>query len=63
MEFLRDLQEGRMIRDKTNARVLTYADCCERLYLSILIIELMRQTTFAKDFVKNYCKKPIRIVE
>lgn len=59
MDFIKELQEGRMIRDKTNARVLTYADCCERLYISLLVIELMRQFPYSTSFVRSYCKRTI----
>lgn len=43
MDFLRDLQEGRMTRDANDARKLTYTDCKRNLYLSMLCLELLRQ--------------------
>ena len=32
-----------MTRNSNNVKVLTYTDCCERLYLSLLVLELLRQ--------------------
>jgi hypothetical protein len=43
MEFLKELQEGRMTRDANDARKLTYSDCKRNLYLSMLCLELLRQ--------------------
>ena len=57
MEFLKELSEARMTRDKQNQRVLTYADCCERMYLSLLALELMRNYPTASQVVRSYCKK------
>ena len=54
LEFMQDLQEARMTRNENNQRVLTYTDCCERLYLSLLVIDLLRR--FPKYFraAQNY---------
>ena len=54
LEFLQDLQEARMTRNENNQRVLTYTDCCERLYLSLLVVDLLRR--FPKYFrsAQNY---------
>ena len=41
-EFLTDLQEARMTRDAKNQRRLTYADCRERAYLTLLMLQVMR---------------------
>ena len=43
LEFMQDLQEARMTRNENNQRVLTYTDCCERLYLSLLVVDLLRR--------------------
>jgi len=59
MEFLKELTESRMTRDKQNQKVLTYSDCCERLYLSLLILELMRNYPSASKTVQSYCKKSL----
>lgn len=57
MNFLRELEEARMTRDSNDARVLTYTDCCERAYLSILILEVLRQFPGYKDKAKTYASK------
>jgi hypothetical protein len=35
--FIKDLYESRMTKDNGNAKKLTYTDCGERLYLSLLV--------------------------
>ena len=40
--FIKDLHEARMTKDNGSSRKLTYSDCCERLYLMLLILETMR---------------------
>ena len=57
MEFLKDLHEARMTRNSSNQRVLTYTDCCERLYLSMLVLELLRQFPQFRGTVKEYAKR------
>lgn len=57
MEFIKDINEARMTRDSSNARVLTYTDCCERLYLTVLTLELLRQYPTFTNTVKVYAKK------
>ena len=55
MEFLKEeIYEARMLRDDNNARVLTYTDCCQRLYLILLCLELMRHFPKYSDIVKRY---------
>lgn len=55
--FLNDLHEARMTRNESDARVLTYTDCCERLYLSVLVLELMRLYPTAKPKALAYARK------
>jgi len=43
MDFIKDLYEARMTRNSNNVKVLTYTDCCERLYLSLLVLELLQK--------------------
>ena len=57
MEFLAELHEARMTRDSNNQKVLTYNDCCERLYLSILSLELLRRFPQFAPFAHGYAKK------
>ena len=54
MEFIKDINEARMTRDSSNARVLTYTDCCERLYLSMLVLEMLRKYTMISNNVRVY---------
>ena len=55
--FLRDLHESRMTKDNGNAKKLTYTDCGERLYLTLLALETMRQYPDFKAYVQRYAKK------
>ena len=55
--FLRDLHESRMTKDNGNAKKLTYTDCGERMYLTLLALETMRQYPDFKAYVQRYCKK------
>ena len=58
MEFIKqEVYEARMLRDENNARVLTYTDCCERLYLSLLCLELMRHYPKYSSIVKSYAAR------
>lgn len=57
MDFLKDLYEARMTRDSNNVKVLTYTDCCERLYLSLLVLELLQKYPAYKDLAYRYAKK------
>ena len=57
MEFIKDINEARMTRDSSNARVLTYTDCCERLYLSMLVLEMLRKYPMFSNIVRVYAKK------
>ena len=52
--FIKNIHEARMLRDEKNARVLTYTDCCERLYLSLLCLELMRHYPKYSSIVRRY---------
>ena len=57
MEFIKDINEARMTRDSSNARVLTYTDCCERLYLTMLVLEMLRKYPTFSNTVRVYAKK------
>lgn len=60
MSFIKDLQEARMLRDENNARVLTYTDCIERMYLTLLCLEIMRHFPTYTNTVRDYAKKTTR---
>ena len=56
MDFIKELHEARMTRNANNQRVLTYTDCCERLYLSLLVLELLDKFPSHKAKAKAYAK-------
>jgi hypothetical protein len=55
--FLKDLHESRMTKDNGNSQKLTYTDCGERMYLTLLALETMRQYPDFSGYVQRYCKK------
>lgn len=57
MDFIKELQEARMTRNENNLRVLTYTDCCERAFLSMLIIELLQQYPTYAIAAKRYAQR------
>lgn len=57
--FIKDLHESRMTKDNGNSKKLTYSDCCERLYLTLLILETMRKYPDFKNIVQKYAKKTV----
>jgi hypothetical protein len=56
MEFIQDLHEARLTRNSYNQKSLTYSDCCERLYLTVLIIELLRRYKKYSRNAQRYAK-------
>lgn len=59
MDFLKDLYEARMTRNENNVKVLTYTDCCERLYLSLLVLELLQKYPKYESMAHRYAKKTV----
>jgi len=57
MEFLKELEESRLTRNDANIRVLTYTDCCERLYLTVLVLEVLRQYPTSVAAVQSYARR------
>ena len=57
MDFIKEITEARMTRDSTGTRKLTYTDCCERLYLSLLVLETMRNFPQFSLPVQKYAKR------
>ena len=55
--FLRDLHESRMTKDNGSSQKLTYSDCGERAYLTLLALETMRQYPDFQGYVQRYAKK------
>jgi hypothetical protein len=46
-----------MTKDNGSSKKLTYTDCGERAYLTLLALETMRQYPDFKGYVQRYCKK------
>lgn len=57
MDFIKGIHEARMTRDSGGTKKLTYTDCCERLYLSLLVLETMRQFPQFRLPVKKYATR------
>ena len=55
--FLQDIFESRMTKDDGNSQKLTYSDCCERLYLMLLVLETLRRYPSYASTVKDYARK------
>jgi len=58
-EFLTELQEARMTRNADNQRRLTYADCKERAYLTLLMLQVMRYYPSHRDTAARYAYKTV----
>ena len=43
MDFIQELHEARLTRNTSGLKALTYTDCCERAYLTLLVLELLRR--------------------
>ena len=60
LKFLDEIYEARMTRNSTDQKKLSYTDCGERLYLSPLILELLRQYPgSSKGIANGYAKKTV----
>jgi hypothetical protein len=57
MEFIKDIHEARMTRNSSDQRDLTYSDCCEKMFLILCIIEVMRHDQDNTLFLQNYLRK------
>jgi|TARA_B110000977_G_scaffold104406_1_gene136250 hypothetical protein len=55
--FFTDLHEARMTRDENNQRQLTYTDVCEKLYLSLCILDLVYKYPMNKRDAVQYANK------
>jgi hypothetical protein len=59
MDFIKDLEESRLTRDSNNVRTMTYTDCCERAYLTLLILELLKNFNSFKKTAASYASKTL----
>lgn len=57
MDFIKELHEARMTRATGSLKTLTYTDCCERAYLTILILEVLRRFPTMTGYAHGYAKK------
>ena len=57
LEFLNELHEARMTRNSSDQAKLTYTDCCERLYLSMLSLELLRRFPGSLPTARGYARR------
>lgn len=56
LDFLSSLFEARMTRDSGDHKVLTYTDCSERLYITLLILQLLNQYPTYRQLASRYAK-------
>lgn len=59
MDFIRDIQESRLTRNKNNQRNLTYNDCKERAYLVLLMLHTMSFYRSYRPEVAKYSSKTV----
>lgn len=57
MEFIKEIHEARMTRNSSDQKSLTYSDCCEKMFLILCMIEVMRHDTNNNLFLQDYLKK------
>jgi hypothetical protein len=57
MDFIKGLHEARMTRDANNQRQLTYTDVCERLYISLCILDLVYKYPKNKKYAVEYAQR------
>jgi len=60
MDFIREIQEARMTRTESNTRRYSYRDCCERAYLILLALELMRKFPSYSRAASGYARSTSR---
>jgi len=56
MDFVSSLFEARMTRDSSDQKVLTYTDCSEGLYLTLLILQLLNQYPTYRQLASKYAR-------
>ena len=56
MEFIQELHEARLTRNTSGLKALTYTDCCERAYLTLLVLELLRRFPITAPRAHGYAK-------
>ncbi len=56
LDFLHDVYEARMTRNSEDQRILTYTDCVERTYLTLLILLLLSQFSTYRQYASQYAR-------
>lgn len=60
LDFLREeIFEARMTRNSNDVLSLTYTDVCERLYLSLLVLEVLRRYPSFAPVAHGYAKRTV----
>ena len=59
LEFLNEIYESRMTRNSSDHRQLTYTDCCERLYLHLLVLDVLRKYPSFVGTANGYARKTV----
>ena len=57
MEFVKELHESRLTRGNGAIKSLTYTDCCERLFLTVLTLELMDKYPSFRGAAREYARR------
>ena len=57
MEFIKEIHEARMTRNSSDQKSLTYSDCCEKMFLILCMIEVMRHDANNNLFLQDYLRK------
>ena len=57
MDFIKELHEARLTRQGGSLKSLTYTDCCERAYLTMLILEVLRRFPNSAPYAHGYAEK------
>ena len=59
LNFLQELQEARLTHNTNNIQQLSYIDCCDRVYLLLLGVELLTNFDHASSFTRSYAKRSL----
>ena len=57
MEFVKELHEARLTRGNNALKQLTFTDCCERLFLTMLILELLDKYPSFRGATREYARR------
>lgn len=57
LSFIREIHESRFTRNSQNVARLSFTDCCERIYLTILVLEMMRHSKSSKVWIAKYANQ------